>query len=607
MLKLPKHIFSCRSRAQAFFFNETAGKAGRSGASREPRLWSWALALVLLATLLFFVRLGDRGLWGPEGRWGSVAREMQLSGNYFWPTVNGEVYFDKPLLSYWFVVAASHFTGAMNETATRLPSAVFGLLGVVLLLVLVQRLYDRRSAILAGFVLATSYSYVFYARLASADMETVTGVLAAVTLFLFCEERKSYWWVVGLWLIMAVTSLTKGLLGFALPLIVIGCYSLLSEGWREFFNGILRGPLANRVAWLIARERWLLNSKTLLAVMLAGIVYYLPFGISRSNMHSDVGLYLVFRENIVRFFWPFDHRDPVYLYTYWIFIHMVPWSAFLPAVLMHMFSGPKNKSDRFALTYFWATFIFFTLSGSRRNYYLIPILPAAAILTARLFSVPKDALNRRVRELMGAGFVILTISVVAFGILALLPAAMRPGRLSHLPELPDRLLFAAIWVVQIAAGIFALLRSSPAIMRCSVCVMAYLSLLHMFASVMPSVETFRAQKTFAHAVRSQLKGDMSRLALFKVGGAGLVFDLSAKEPIPQYLDIPSLVHWLENKPDSWVILQEQDLRSLSLRGSVVEREASYSKAIEDERGLILFRARTGAKENLAKRLGSRSP
>jgi hypothetical protein len=40
----------------------------------------WALAVLLLAALLFLLRLGDRGLWGSESRWGEITRELQLTG-----------------------------------------------------------------------------------------------------------------------------------------------------------------------------------------------------------------------------------------------------------------------------------------------------------------------------------------------------------------------------------------------------------------------------------------------------------------------------------------------------------------------------------------------
>ena len=88
------------------------------------------LLLGLAAILLVFWALGCRGLWAAEGRWAEVTREMFLSGDFFHPNINGEPYFDKPLLTYWLVAAASLLTGKVDEWAIRLPSAPSALAAV---------------------------------------------------------------------------------------------------------------------------------------------------------------------------------------------------------------------------------------------------------------------------------------------------------------------------------------------------------------------------------------------------------------------------------------------------------------------------------------------
>src|ERR1700674_805055 len=194
------------------------GSAGTAPASRDAGS-ARAAGVMILAAILFFARLGGRGLWSSEFRWAEIAREMRLSGNYFWPTINGRLYYDKPLASYWLVLWAADLTGALNEAAARIPCAIAGLAAVGLLMILARRLYDQRTAALSGLVLATCMSFVFFSRTASADVETITGELAALLLFVSMRERAGQWWVVPLWLLMALTSLTKGLLGFVLPIV----------------------------------------------------------------------------------------------------------------------------------------------------------------------------------------------------------------------------------------------------------------------------------------------------------------------------------------------------------------------------------------------------
>ena len=105
---------------------------------------------------------------------------MQRTGDYFRPMFNGRPYPDKPVGSYWLVLTTSRLTGGIDELAARLPSAISGLAAVALLMLIGHRLYGFREwRVLAGSILATSFSFTFFARTASADAENVAGVLAA--------------------------------------------------------------------------------------------------------------------------------------------------------------------------------------------------------------------------------------------------------------------------------------------------------------------------------------------------------------------------------------------------------------------------------------------
>lgn len=554
--------------------------------------WQYLLVAVP-AALLFFVRLGSRALWASEFRWAEISREMAMTGNYFWPTIDGRPYYDKPLGTYWLVLAASVFTGKVDEVAARIPCAVAGLLAVLFLIFIAQRLYDARTALFSGLVLATSFSFVFFSRHASADVETVAGELAALLLFLKNEERPAGWWVVGLWSLMALTSLTKGLLGFALPGLVIVSVSCLRTGWDDLRSGISTGTLRRRLSWIVERNRWLFNPRSLVAIAVGAFIYVIPFAISQHQTGSYLGLYKVYRENVVRFFHPFDHRGPVYLYLYVIFALMAPWSLFLPAALAELHApggrdrAPLASSDRFVLTWFWATFIFFTLSGSRRSYYLLPILPAGALIVARFLSLDDEMISRLARLLLKAAYAVVVLVVVGAVIVFLPPRLLVPGALAlfrplhrlvpatlaALPPAPARWAFALFWLCAVIFTLRALYNFRPATVAASVAVIAYTSMAWIYLFVMPAADKYRPEKPFAAAVRSKLHGDFDHLAFYRT--LETLFYLDPAKPIPFYEWPLKLRLAAAEGETQWIITRERDLSTLGISSQVVLSEETY--------------------------------
>ena len=541
-------------------------------------------AVIGLAAALLLPRLGARALWASEFRWAEIAREMLLTHNYFWPTINGHVYYDKPLGSYWLVVAATWLTGGMNEVAARLPSALAGLLAIGLLILLGRELYDRRTAVYAALILATSFSFVFFSRSADADIETVAGELAALLLFWHHRDRPAGTWTIGLWTLMAVTSLTKGLLGFVLPLLIIGIYSLLVDGRGALLDDLKTGSMVERAKRLIARNQWLFNRYAPLAIGAAVAIYFWPFAVSHSQTGSTKGLYMVYRENFERYFAPFDHVGPIYLYIYVIFSLLAPWSVFLPAALAEMHGrtvARDSRSDRFVQTFFWATFIFFTLSGSRRSYYLLPILPAAALILARMFTAPDEALHRTTRILLKSGFAVLVASVATSTLAFIPPHYLLPDPWGLMPAAPYRVIFAIYWLGSIVVIGYAL-RQLDAKRIFLVCAfVAWLFMFYFFVFAMPAGDAWRGERDFAHRVRLIIGDDSKGLAFYNTGP---VYYLQLPHPVPSY-------NPRRDGRVRWVVMRERDAEQLGLSENVVTRESvnPWDSKEHDLNAMVLVR------------------
>jgi 4-amino-4-deoxy-L-arabinose transferase-like glycosyltransferase len=340
-----------------------------SSASRAVKRWLWgesATIVVLLAAsaVVLLAKLGTAELWTQEGRWAAICSHMIDSGDYGHPYLFGEPYYDKPLLSYWLMIGVAWILGQLNETALRLPSVLAGLLSLYCVYRLGRDRIDRATGLIAAALLASTYMFVFWARVASADMLNVAGTLAAVTWYFERRERPGFTTAAVFFVLLAITALMKGLIGPAISLLV------------------LLPDLAREGRWKAALH------PSLVPALLCGVAVYLaPFaasGLSQPSGYGESGLGMVFHENAVRYFDAFDHEEPFYIYFAVAPGYLLPWSFLLPFVLWSLVRRWPSLSEgsRWPAFACLLIFAFLTASSSRRAYYLLPLVPFAMLVFA---------------------------------------------------------------------------------------------------------------------------------------------------------------------------------------------------------------------------------
>jgi 4-amino-4-deoxy-L-arabinose transferase-like glycosyltransferase len=322
------------------------------------------LILLGVAAVLLFIRLGAAELWTLEGRWAGVCSHMIQSGDYLHPYLFGNAYYDKPLLSYWLAVAVARGIGRLNEAALRVPSALGGVLSVGLVYRLGARRFDRATGLLAGFLLISCYMFAFWSRVASADMLNVAGTLAAVTWYFEWRSTPSFFSFATFFVLIAVTCLMKGLIGFVVPALMI-------------LPDLIQGR----------RWRFLLQASAVPAALIGAAVYLAPFvasSLTQPSSYTQSGLEMVFRENALRYFDPFDHQAPVYIYFLQLPVFLIPWAVLLPFAIWRLARNWANvpEASRWLIWGCTLVFVFLTASGSRRSYYILPMVPFVILLIA---------------------------------------------------------------------------------------------------------------------------------------------------------------------------------------------------------------------------------
>ncbi len=374
------------------------------------------LALLALSGLLFFLGLGDMGLTDrDEGRNAEAGREMFESGDRLTPTFNGELRVAKPVFLYWLMDRSYHLFG-VNEFAARFPSALFGVGLILLHYLFLAHQRDRTVALFGALMLLLNLEILGLGRMALTD---------SVLIFFITASLYGFWlglhgegavrrWIWAFYIGMALATLTKGPVGFALPLIVAAIYLTWTRRWRDYWqNGI---PLAGMALFILLAAPWY-----------AAMFY----------IHGDAYASGAKANTIGRFLSPMEgHHGTVFFYLPVLLIGFFPWSALLPVPLYRTLrdwrgsgiagqrdSGaspypdtlypptPTRELELFAALWVVGVFVFFTASSTRLPHYIGPLFPAAALLTASYWSrCLQDPTTKGIRGsihlMMGLGYLL---------------------------------------------------------------------------------------------------------------------------------------------------------------------------------------------------------
>jgi 4-amino-4-deoxy-L-arabinose transferase-like glycosyltransferase len=344
----------------------------------------WVQALLLAgALLLLCTRLDATGLWAPdEPRYGHVAETLRSME--FGPPgllllhLNGQPYTQKPPLYYWLAAAAGAPFGRVGEAAARVPSALAGVALVGVTLAFGTRLLGGAAAALGAALLLTTFDFAHNARRAQLDVLLALFETLALVAFWRVDRGIGRRRIaqLGLHASLGLAVLTKGPVGFLVPLLVIASFLAWERRLRDLPRAFPWWGLAISIGPGLA---WIAS-----AVALA------PEG-----FFGDAVV-----ENLIgRFFSGTSHARPFYYYVWQFPAETLPWILFAPAVAWaartRIFrtdaDAEEQRAWRLLLAWVGATLLFFSLSSGKRGLYLLPLLPATSLLLA-------DALGRWVES-----------------------------------------------------------------------------------------------------------------------------------------------------------------------------------------------------------------
>jgi 4-amino-4-deoxy-L-arabinose transferase-like glycosyltransferase len=334
-----------------------------------------------------------------------VAREMVARHDWVTLYANGIRYLEKAPLLYWSMAASFQCFGAHTWSA-RLPLALYTLLLLLLVYALGARCYsDAMAGFYAALVLATSFGLFIFTRILIPDAMVCLWLTLAMLCFWRSLEQPTRANAAAFAVACALGVLTKGLIGVVFPLLIVSVYLAMTRNlahlrrWHSLLGALIFFAIA--APWHVAAG---------MANPTEGHPGALP---TPGNVHGWYWFYFV-NEHLLRYLnrrIPRDY-DTVPLALFWglLLVWMLPWSAFLGQALCRVplrrwwrslsRDVPLNGAEPARLLLFvWAAvpMLFFSFS-TRQEYYVLPAMPALALLVGGwLAEDARAAMRPRVR------------------------------------------------------------------------------------------------------------------------------------------------------------------------------------------------------------------
>ena len=346
------------------------------GLMRSPSLGLWVLLGALwLASLPF------RPLFDPdEGRYAEIPREMVASGDWVTPTLNGLRYFEKPPLQYW-ATSALYSAFGVHEWTARLWSASLAFLCIPLVFAFARRIgYRTETAVIAAALLAVNPYFALIGQLNLLDQGFSFFLSAAVFSFVIAQRkslppRRSGSWMLVTWASLGLAILSKGIVTLVLAGATLCAYMAVT-----------------RDASLLKRLKPVSGVAVLLLITV-------PWFWMVQGRNPDFLQFFFVHEHFQRYFTTVHERvQPFWFFVPLVIIGLLPlignWKSWKLADIEGARTPGEFRAELFLLLWCAVTVLLFSFSQSKLPAYVMPAMPALAVVLARVTEANAKAFPR---------------------------------------------------------------------------------------------------------------------------------------------------------------------------------------------------------------------
>ena len=347
----------------------------------------WLLLACAVLYFCLFDGVTSFGLVGPdEPRYAAIARDMAASGDWVTPRLNGEPWFEKPILYYWVAATGYRLLGD-GELAARLPSGLGGLVTALALAWLAARTYEPATAAIVLLLYPTTIAAIAFGRAATTDMLFAAALaltMAAAYPLMVTEPGTSRWrWQTAFGAALGLAVLAKGPAGIILTGGSVALWVLATRRWTAL--------LAVAHVWTIA------------SFAIVALPWYVLCALRNPEF---VPTFLVLH-NFQRFVTPvFQHERPFWYLGGVLILGMAPWTSLVGNAAWRGIRVVKTGRWIASPALFfacWAAFplLFFSISKSKLPGYVLPTVPALALLLSHAMAKAIEEDGDEIRWLFG--------------------------------------------------------------------------------------------------------------------------------------------------------------------------------------------------------------
>lgn len=316
------------------------------------------IIVFMLAVTLMMSKLGGSGLATyDDAFYAQKAKEILNTGDWTTMHYDGDPHFENPPFFIW-LIAGSYKVFGINEYAAKFPSALMGVMTVLLIYFFGRYLFNEWIGFFSALVLSTTNIFTRYAGRAMMDV-TLSFFVASALFALILSIRKDHRYFLLWGLCIGISVLIKSVLGL-FPAVITVLFLLFTKRWKIFINvyfiiGILCAVILG-FSWYI--HQTILFGNVFLNIHFGWLIFERGFEAQSAAWYG----HLSYAKDLIEYYWPWL---PVFIIGIWKFSTR---------------AAENKEAEKLCLIWVGTIFIIMSCMQTWVMWYVMPIFPAAALI-----------------------------------------------------------------------------------------------------------------------------------------------------------------------------------------------------------------------------------